>query len=348
MTDASAVGLQSVTLVSAPLAVWMTLGDRTQLSLTGGWVRAWAKSGAGGTSVLQGLRDTNLSLTRDIGGLLLSVEALLPTGDAVATVDEAAVLGVMSSGLLPFGIRSWGSGGGLGGQLAYSLRFGRTRVGVSAGYSAMAGFSPLEDSWSGYDPGAQVHARVVTESEFGVAGVLSTIVGFQRFSHDEIESIAVVSPGHRLSGQLAYAHPLGARESAIVYLGLTHRGSGSVAAIDDAAPPSFDSLLDGPGPLASRQRLAAGAELVLARARVVWRPRAELSVLRAEDGQGQGWLISVGARAERALRAERFGRSFALEPVAALRFGRVTAYEGVSSSVLGWELGASVVSGPVR
>jgi hypothetical protein len=343
MGDATNAGFNGVLLLGLPWSVQVEPMDGLEMSLSGGWARASVAGPAGGASVLQGLLDSRFALAGRLWDFTLGLEANLPTGDPVGDIEEAAVEGVLSSDVLPFHTRRWGSGRALGAGLGYSIRVSRTRIRFVGGITSVQPFSALEDSWAGYSSGSRRHLQVGVETGIGVASVVAANLRLQRFGEDRVEDVASVVSGNRTEGDLSYARPVGNSASAVLYGALSHRAGGAVTLFDPDAPPDLYALLPATRDLASRQRLAAGIQVVLLRQRYTLRPRAEFSALRRGDGRGQGWMGTLEVGGEYRMRGGRPGRRVVLAPRSAIRFGGVTPYEGVNSTVLGWEAGLSVI-----
>ncbi|MFW6206936.1 MAG: hypothetical protein ACOC5J_03275 [Gemmatimonadota bacterium] len=352
MSEPAAVRLHDIRLVSLPFGARLRPTPWARLSVTGAHAEAEMTLPNGETGTVSGVTDTRVALEGSWRNFTLTGGAMLPTGTVVRNVEEATVVGLLASELLPFALSEWGTGGAYGGDLAYTVGLGRTTVGLSAGYLAVREFTPLGDESSresnpfdavepSYHPGSQVRGRLALDTRIGEADVLSVLVGLQRFGTDTYDEQNVFQPGTRFESLVSYAFPVGARESALLYGGYYDRGAGSLV-WSLQAPPELGDVFPGASPSVSRQLFLAGSELRIARRRFDVAPRAELRVLRSGEGLGQGWLASVSGRGTYRVLGKRYGGRLLVEPTAGVRFGRVVPEKEMESEVLGWEAGFAV------
>jgi hypothetical protein len=286
--------------------------------------------------------DTRVSLALGSGSLSLIAGALAPTGDVVASASESSVVGLLSNELLPFRVTQWGSGGGFAADLGYGGRAGETMLRFSVGGAVLRGSSPLASELT-YAPGKQIRGRVEIDSTVGEASVLSFLVGYQYFDVDTYDDRNLFAPGARVEGVVSLAFPVGTRESAIAYAGAYHLRAG-ISESTGSGPGGLPGVDDRP----ARTLFTAGGEMRLDRGRFVLTPRGDVRVLRRADGTGQGWLVSVGSRANVASGMSMLGTRWRLEPNVAVRVGSLVAAQSLSSGILGGEAGLTLRWGGPR
>ena len=342
MSDAEAVRLHDIRLgtvtfgTSAPLLAWASV------SLAGGWATANVTLPNGARAETAGPVDTRVAVElRPYTGLTIRGSALLPTGEVPTSLEEAYVVGLLSTDLFPFAVTQWGTGGGGGADVSYAARAGHVSTRISAGGLLLFGSRPLGFEQVVYQPGPQIHAQGAIEAPIGEAGVLSALLGVQRFAPDRYRSTTLFQAGLRVEGVLSYAFPLGSRESALAYARLYRLGEGALT----GEPPEYlfpDDALPGAHPQPSRQVFAAGAEMRVSRGLVEVMPHGGFRILRRGDGRAQGWLASGGIRGAVRVAGGRLGRRAIVEPSLALRIGQLVANAGARSGVLGWDAGMTI------
>ena len=331
--DPQSAGVERLRLITLPWAASVSLGSVAAITLDGAWASGEATSAGGQSATISGLTDTNFAATLGLGPdwLVLSADATLATGRNALSLEESLVAGVVAADLLPFAINTWGSGGSMGGSVAAATQLGPWGLGLAAGYRLARAFEPLSGVSLGYRPGNQLQLRAALDRDVG-ASTLSAVVGYQRFSDDEIQGTNLFRSGNRLQGTVSLAFPLGLRSSALVHAGVQHRSSGTLL-LDE-------SLLAGAGDSPSQQLFSAGADLRLPLGRAVALfPTTELRVFRAEDGASQGWVGTAGVTLDLRLAGNSTRTRLVLSPSARLRTGRVVVEEGAESGLFGWEAG---------
>ncbi len=331
--DPQSAGVETVRLLTFPYAASVRLGSRLAVALDGAWARGEGSSPTGESAELSGPTDTNLGVTVAAGPewLVLSADAVLPTGKTTLTLEESLVAGVVAAELLPFAINTWGSGGGFGGSLAAAAQLGAWGVGVAAGYRAARQFEPVEDLALGYSPGDQIQVRVAVDRDIG-ASTLSAVVGFQHFSEDRALETNLFRSGSRIQSLVSVAFPLGLRSSALVFAGVNHRSKGTLLLEDAFLAEAGDSP--------SQQLFLGGTSvrLPLGRGSAIL-PSADVRVFRAADGASQGWVASGGTALDLRLRGNSSSTRLVLSPSARLRLGKVIVDESSESGFFGWEAG---------
>jgi hypothetical protein len=318
-------GLESITLLTTPFAARFALGRRATLQVDGAFASGKVTAADGTESDLSGITDTNVMLDVHVVPdlLTLSVMFAAPTGDPTHDADQALVAGIVAADLLPFRITSWGSGGGIGMQLAATRRLGDVGAGLSVGYRQAGEFEPVDGEPFVYRPGNEIQARLALDGQVGRNGKGSLVVGFQSYTDDLVDDANLFKSGNRVEVTGTYAFPLGYRGSAALYGGVLHRANG--AFLDSAIPdaPSQDLVL-----LGGLLRRGVGGGFLT--------PRADLRLFRSADGVGQGYVAGLGAGFE--------GRSGAVTfvPSATVRVGRVTVSDSQESGITGFEAGLTL------
>ena len=335
--DASAAGLKSIQLMSAPFAVTVPVMPTLAVSVSGAYARGTAKGEAGETVTLEGLTDTNVDVVFGVGldWLIVTAGATVPTGNNTHSVGESLVAGVVAAELLPFAIKTWGSGGSAGGTVAAARQLGGWGLGLSAGYRVASEYEPLQAQTLGYRPGDQLQLRLALDHDVGSAGTFSILLGLQRYGNDQVGGNELFQSGMRLDAVVSYAFALGLRSSALVYGGVNHRANGTLL----EAQSSLGGATDTP----SQQLFLAGADIRLPLGRrAAARPTAEVRVFRAEDGASQGWVSSLGGSLDYRVAGSNSGRRLIVAPTGRVRLGRVIVTDDLQTGVFGWEAGITL------
>lgn len=341
--DAEAAGLESFALITAPFAVGIPVGGMFAVDVSGAFAQGIATGPEGAEARLSGPTDTELGFSILLGDdrVVLRSSMTLPTGQEIATLEEAAVAAVVAAELLPFQIATWGAGGGAGGDLGLAFQSGKWGIGIGGGYWAAREFTPTSEVTYAYRPGDQIQARLVMDRDVGASGTFSLVLGLQRFGEDELDGANLFRSGNRLEGLASYAFALGLRGSALLYAGAYHREKGALLL--------EESLLDGATDSPSQQLFLGGANLLIpAGRRVNVMPDLNLRVFRSGDGVGQGWLATAGSAFDIRVAGTSFGQSVVLSPSAKVRLGRVVVREGAESDIVGWEAGLTLRVGASR
>lgn len=323
-TRAQRVGIREVSLATVPLAADVSLGQGARLAVRGAFASGRLRRADGTEATLRGPTDTELALTLPLAGswLALTGTAVLPTGQAELSGDELEVAAVVASDLLPFAVPHWGSGGGLGADVALARRFGAVGVGAAAGYRGSREYRAFQDGGAAFRPGSETFARLALSGSLGP--VTATLqAGMQRFARDRMRGATLYRSGDRyqLAGSLAFGG--GARAGGVLYAGVLHRGAGS-----RLADPARDL------PPQALVQLGAGLRLPVGRGALL--PGVDGSALLSRDGAGEGAGMGVGAAAELP------AGGVTLVPSARLRVGRVAVAAGARSAFRGVELGLSL------
>jgi hypothetical protein len=338
--DASAAGLKSIQLITSPFAVSVPVVRSVVLSVSGAYASGAARAESGEKVTLSGLTDTSVDVTFGLGvdWLVLTARATVPTGNNTHTVAESLVAGVVAAELLPFAIKTWGSGGSAGATVAAARQLGRWGLGLSAGYWRAGKYEPLQARTLGYRPGDQFQARLALDRNVGSSGTFSILVGVQRFASDQLGGNELFQSGMRLDGILSYAFALGLRSSALLYGGVNHRANGTL--LQEAS--SLGGATDAP----SQQLFVAGADVRLPLGRrASLRPSTEVRVFRAEDGASQGWVSSFGGSLDYRIAGSNSGKRLVVAPMGRVRLGRVIVTDDLETSLLGWEAGVTLSFG---
>lgn len=341
-TDAEGVGFDGTSLMFLPWSAAYSLTSWVVLDLDGNLARASLTLPSGDRWTIQGLTSTRVGLRLGANRWGLDAAVMLPGGEVPRTVQEAGVVGVLASDLLPFGIDRWGSAAGVSVDASVGERIGRTTARLMAGLSKTTELPPLEGFSSGVAPGMQMRVRMLLDREIGAASVLSVLMGVQRFATDTYAGSELVTPGHRYEALVSLAFPIGARESVMLLGGVLHRSEseGGRTARDEPAP--IEVLFPGVATSSARSLAHLGLEARISRDRWTFVPRTELRLLRDAAGIGQGWVTTIGTRGAHHLRGERLGRRLVLRPSVALQAGEIVRDAAARSRIWGWEAGVAL------
>lgn len=320
------VKLQEVLLLSVPVGGRATLGERLTLELGGYYAFGHVVRPGRRTATLSGLTDASVRASyRVADALTVAAVGKIPTGRTGYSVSELDVVGVMASDLFPFRISSWGTGGGVGGQVLTSREFGSVRTALSVGYFRAGEFDPLEEQLVAYRPGDNLNARAVMEAPVGEAGQVAVQLGYEWYAEDELESTNVFEPGNRWEALGRYSFPVGRTASGFVYGGYRGRDRGVPL-----------RLLQ---PSASQDLFLVGGGLRTRVAGVRVRPGLDARLLSRGDDRSEGFDIRVGGEAEWEL-----GR-VQLVPSVHGHLGHLSSLQDAGSVFYGFEVGVSVRSG---
>lgn len=331
-------GLEQAQFATVPfLAGWAS--SAIDVRIRGAYARGIATMPGGGYSEIAGLIDTEISAAFSVGWLTVGAVGLLPTGDALHSMDELPLVGIVASELLPLEVESWGAGGGFGGEARASRRIGSAVVSLAGARLVTNEYRPLEGVAAAYRPGAQTRLAIDVDAHLGIASIASVRLGYQRFDEDVYEDTNLFRPGTRWEGLASFAHPIGARESASVYAGYYVRSRS-----DLVLPNEFLASRTLPGVVESsaRRRLVAGGEMRVSRDRLVVAPAAQLRLLRTDDGVGDAWLGSVGVAVDYRVAGGRFDRRLVVSPEAGVHVGSFRTSGGGDTGVRGWDVGIGI------
>lgn len=327
--DPEVVDIESLSLVTLPLAARFGVANGWALEVTSAWARASLTRDDGITAEISGPTDTELRLsTRAAGDLLtLTAVAVLPTGHASLTEDEADVAAMVAADVLPFHISNWGTGGGVGFSTALSGELGS---GVGAGLSVTwlydREFEPFDEAFA-YRPGQQIEVRGVLDRTFGTSAKATLQGGFLHFGADQGDGRNVFQSGTRFQGVGSVAFAVGPRSSGIVYAGAQHRQEGSYTG-ESRVIPLQDLVFAGGG-----MRLPLG--------RTVLQPTLDLRNVTGDEASGTGTILTAG------LAVEIPAGSATWIPSLRGRVGEVGLRNGRESGVSGFDVGLNVRFGGV-
>ena len=330
-SDPEQTGMQTISLLTVPLAARVPLFGGAALDLHGAWARGSMRLADGSTVTLQGPTDTQLGLVlplkRDVASL--TAVALLPTGKQKETLDEALVAGVLASELLPFSISNWGAGGAAGMAAAVEHAFGRFGVGGSASYLVARRYDLLEENGFAYRPGNQLRARLALDATTGATGKASLQLTYLHSSEDAVDGSNLFRPGDRFQAMGSWAFAAGERSSGILYAGVFRRDQASFLVARPVQPPAQTLFMAGGG-----ARLPVGRSVLL--------PSLDMRVLRRSDGLSQGVMAGLGGSAQIPL------GGVTVLPEARARLGHVVVSEGSETGFTGFDLGLGVRFGGGR
>ena len=323
-SEADDVGVESLSLVTLPVAVSVPLAEWISLGMVGHWARTEKTRPDGETLTLSGFTDTELSATVRVPGDVASFTAVvaLPTGNSTHDADEVEVAGNVASDLLPFRISNWGSGGGGGARASVAKSFGTVAAGVSVGYFVARDFTPLTFADTEYRAGNNLVIRAALDGNVGPAGKLSLQLTLRSYGNDQQDGVGGFQSGNRYQAIGSYAFAVGPRSSGVVYLGALRRSEGELEGV----------------PLRRAQTLyMAGGGASFRLGQILMRPSVDARVLRSETGVDQGYNTGFGVRAEVGV-----GRAV-LVPLVRIHIGKLALVKGVSeSSFVGTDLGLTV------
>lgn len=336
-SDSEATGLDNVSLLTAPLALTLPVGQSLSLGVYSAWAQGTVQAADGQEVSITGFTDTEISIAISLGGdnAVLAGGFILPTGEATQSLEEVVVAGIIAAELLPFAISTWGNGGSAGGDLAFAFQAGQWGIGLSGGYRAASEYEPLLDESFTYRPGDRIQGRLALDRDVGTSGTLSFLVGYQRFRDDALNEQNLFRPGARYEGMISYAFAAGRRGSGIFYGAFNHRENGSVLVEN----PDLAGATDTPW-----QQLYRGGLtflLPIGRSLTVF-PDVEGRLFRAEDGIGQGYLASGGLGFDVTLAGGRRGTRLVLSPSGRFHMGNITIDADSDSNVTGWTAGVTL------
>lgn len=325
--DAGATGMESVSLLTLPLAARVSVGNRVRGEVRANWARAVQGRPDGSSVSIAGLTDTEARISVDVvpDAVTLTGVALLPTGSEGHTREQVELAGAVAADLLPFRISHWGSGGAGGLSATFVHSFGATGVGAEVGYRRAGEFQPTDDPAVAYRPGDLLVATAAVDRVVGPAGKVTVRLDARRYGEDAVGGENLFRSGGRVGVTGSYSFPVGPAASGVVYAGYRHRSSGTFL-LDLEPRPSQGNLLAG----GAARFPSAGGVLV---------PTADLRVLRRGDGVSQGYILGVGSGAE----WEVGGHD--VVPSVRFRFGSVLVREEARSGFVGVEVGVQARTG---
>jgi hypothetical protein len=327
MSDDEAAGFASVSLLSVPYLARVQVAGPFSAEVSTTWARGSVDRGGGGEAVVvSGLTDSRFRLFADLvpNRVTLMAEVAASTGVDGFDEDEGLLAGILAADLLPFRVSSWGSGGGVGGNLTAFHPMGDIGIGGSLGYTVPGTFNPIADGDFSYRPGSVLSAMGLIDYTQGTAGRYALQLRWDRYGDDEVTGENLFRSGDRLQVRGSYAFGVGLAGSGVVYGGYLHRSEGTFLQQVETRP--------------AQGLFFAGGGLRRPWGPGVMVPDLELRVHRRDDGVGQGFLGSLGVALEVAAGALQ------VEPRLRLHGGSVLVREGVRSGVLGGELGVNLRS----
>lgn len=332
-------GLSSIDVATTPVAAGVALGRWGLLATRTAYARGSAKGGDGTSVLLEGMTDTEVSLTLRPFGQDFSVTAVAnaPTGTYELTLEEALIGGVVATELLPFPIKTWGSGGAIGADMQFLSQIGSWGVALLGSYRAAEAYDPLQDFAVGYRPGDQISARVALDRNVGDAGNLGVVAGFTNYSGDQSGGLEIFQAGARFDAQISYGFPVGRSHSGLLYgVGYT-RNSGAPVGTDPAAQVQ-------PQPAQQLGLLGGSLRFSLGR-RAAFTPGFEARVFLAEDEQSQGWLYTGSGALELRVAGRPTATQLLLVSEGGYRRGNVIVTDGLATGVQGWGMNVMLVVG---
>lgn len=332
--------VDKVQLFTAPFSgAWS--GRSVAFAVNGAWARGIATGRTGGFSEIEGPVDVHVTAALRTGPFTATAIARLPAGQTTYADDDFLILGLISSDLLPFAVKDWGSGGGVGGSLSYSPHLGAVRLRFTGGYLLTQESRPLEGIAGGYSPGGRARFSAEALIPSGIAGLIEVRAVHQRAAVDQFEGVDLFSARNRSEVHLSYAQPLGARESILVHGSATRRsaaiGLGPAIIQSEADPRLLSTGQRFPGVSNSPRRdlMVLGAGMHVARDRFAALPTVQYRLLRVPHGIGNGWLASVGLGVDYRVAGGKQGRQWIVAPEVRLEKGSFTGTDA-AHPVTGW------------
>lgn len=328
--DPDAASVSALTLTAIPFTGSAWFGDRVSLTVAGTWAVGRLDDPDRGELSIQGLTDTqvSLSLAGRRGATTVSAVALLPTGVETQTLDESRVAGAVASELLPFAVSNWGTGGGVGLSASSAHVVGPLGIGVSASYLVRREYTPLDDERFAYRPGNVLRLVTAVDGNLGAAGKGSLRVSLHRHADDVVEDANLFQAGDRFEVLGSLGFPVGSRSTGLVYGMVHHRERGTYLTSDAA--------------LASQVLILAGGGLRTRVRGMMLRPRVEGRLFRRDDGVEQGYDVGVGLDAEIPV------GSLVWLPSVRAHLGNLEVRENVETGFTGLELGLALRFGGRR
>lgn len=323
--DVEASGLESLSVLTVPVAGEVELFERLTIGVGGHWARGELERSDGTTSEISGLTDTEVTAAVRIGRDAATITAvgLLPTGQSSYSLEELDVAGAVAADLLPFRVSNWGSGGGFGLRASAQRQLGTLGAALSAGYFVSGEFDPVEGEVVSYQPGNNFRVRGAVDAPVGSAGKVGLQASVQLYGDDTTEGTNLFRAGDRWQVLGNYAFPLGNAGAGYAYGGLLHRGEGTY--LQDLEPvASQDLYLTGAG-----ARLRVGEVLLM--------PTVDARWVTSGVDRDQGVDVRMGASAEWSV-AERV----TAVPVFRLHVGSLELREGQESGFTGFDLGLTL------
>jgi hypothetical protein len=321
-SDPDVVALRSISLVSVPLGLRIALPGNFRADVSTAFARGSLERPDGATTTLAGPTDTRMRVGTDAlldGRLSLGSVLVLPTGKDRFSGEEATLAGILAADLLPFGISSWGSGGGIGAEAALSHATGGGTVVIGGSFLVPGEFEAMEGGEFRYRPGTVVQLQAGVDRDVGTASRVSLQAVVQRYGEDALEGQNLFRSGNRVLVLGSWAFPVGPGASSIVWGGVLHRSAGSFLETPDTRP--------------SEALFYGGAGLRRGWGTRVLAPSVEVRLLRREGGEDQGVMAGVGT----ALEIPSGGVLFVASVRA--RFGEALVRQGASSGLTGVEVG---------
>jgi hypothetical protein len=324
-SDRDAIGIESLMLLTVPIAARVDPASGLSLTLGGAYARGALRRSDGSEATITGPTDTELRASYVIGddAVTFTAIALLPTGQAQLDADEADVAGAIAADVLPFRITNWGTGGGFGASVALARSFGETSAGIGAGYVVAREFEPVDGNNAFvYRPGNQLHVTAAFDRTIQSASTFSLRLSFLGFATDQANGQNLYQTGNRIQATGSYAFASGPRANGLVYAGVLLRGEGDFAVSSQIIP--------------AQNLVFAGAGWRLPFAGGLLQPGIDVRLFSGSDDAGSGYTLGAGLGAELPL------GSASVAPSARVRYGSADAGGGAESGYVGAELSLAV------
>lgn len=322
--EPESAGLESLSLLSVPVAARIRTFENLTLEVGTNWARGELTRRDGSASTITGFTDTKLTASLAIGedAATLTAVAAVPTGKSSYSLEEVDVAGAVSADLLPFRLSNWGSGGGFGLRAATSRDLGPVGAALSVGYFRSGEFDPVEGQLVAYRPGDNLSVRAALDAPVGAAGEVGLQFALQHHGEDELRGTNLFRAGDRYQVIGSYSFALGSRAAGFAYGGYHRRDEGT--------------HLQGLRPVAAEDLFLAGGGARFRLGELLLRPSVDGRILRRESSPHEGWHVRAGAT------AEWTAGTVTLVPTLRGHLGDVTVRPGAESGLTGFDLGLSV------
>jgi hypothetical protein len=329
-SDADNIGIESLTVFTAPFGVGTWIGEKVRLEVRGAFASGTLTDNAGTDYTLSGVTDTEVRASIAVvpDALALDVVGYLPTGTSSLDAEQAVVAAAVAADLLPFHVSQWGTGGAVALALTGTRRFGTVGLGVTASYRASGEYEPFDSDFT-YQPGDELRVRVGLDATVGRSSKFSIAAGLRQFSDDVGNDQNLFKTGNRVEIVSTYSFPTGVRGAGALYGALVSREGGTF--LDQAGGETAAQALVLFGGLL---RLPVGSNHIT--------PRVDGRFFKPDVGPGQGYVVGAGASMDIATSGAT------IVPNAGVRFGSLEGATGDESSMTGFTAGLTIRFGPGR
>jgi hypothetical protein len=205
--------------------------------------------GAGGTSTISGLTDTQIRANLNLGVdfVVLTAGVNLPTGRSTASPEEQLAALQMGNDFLALPISNMGTGFGATAGLAVARPLGEWNVGFGASLRRSSAYEPFEDNAGGrprFQPGNEYRARLGVDHAFGTGRFALGMI-YSRFADDELAG-SLYNTGDRYITQLGFNNSIGPADLVVAGWNL-FRSQGTIFTGGTSARENIANVLIGVG-----------------------------------------------------------------------------------------------------